>query len=156
VVSYAARLSTSPEFRLNRSHVSCASLTEQRRKDEHPGHRGTGTLGRLVTPFLRDAGHQVTVLSRHPVDGVAHVTADLRTGEASIWPAPRPSCTWQVARRATTRPPGTWSALRSTPACGTWSTSRWSAPTGSRFHDLALDAQKQPPLRRLTSALGGP
>ncbi len=42
---------------------------------------GTGTLGRLVTPLLRDTGHQVTVLSRHPVDGVAHVTADLRTGE---------------------------------------------------------------------------
>jgi uncharacterized protein YbjT (DUF2867 family) len=42
---------------------------------------GTGTLGLLVTPLLRDAGHDVTVLSRHPVDGVAHVTADLRTGE---------------------------------------------------------------------------
>lgn len=42
---------------------------------------GTGTLGRIVTPLLRDAGHQVTVLSRRPVDGAAHVTADLRTGE---------------------------------------------------------------------------
>jgi uncharacterized protein YbjT (DUF2867 family) len=42
---------------------------------------GTGTLGLLVTPLLRDAGHDVTVLSRRPVDGVAHVTADLRTGE---------------------------------------------------------------------------
>lgn len=42
---------------------------------------GTGTLGQLVTPQLVAAGHDVTVLSRHPVDGVAHVTADLRTGE---------------------------------------------------------------------------
>lgn len=39
---------------------------------------GTGTLGRLVTPLLRDAGHDVSVLSRSPV---ADVMADLRTGE---------------------------------------------------------------------------
>ncbi|WP_020577225.1 SDR family oxidoreductase [Actinopolymorpha alba] len=45
---------------------------------------GTGTLGRLVTPLLRDAGHPVRVLSRHggqPGNGVEHVTADLSTGE---------------------------------------------------------------------------
>ncbi|MFG2054490.1 SDR family oxidoreductase [Micromonospora sp. NPDC048930] len=44
---------------------------------------GTGTLGRLVTPLLRDAGHPVRVLSRHggpAADGVTHVTADLLTG----------------------------------------------------------------------------
>jgi uncharacterized protein YbjT (DUF2867 family) len=44
---------------------------------------GTGTLGRLVTPLLREAGHPVRILSRRggPAgDGVEHVTADLLTG----------------------------------------------------------------------------
>ncbi|MGR6319418.1 NAD(P)H-binding protein [Micromonospora soli] len=52
---------------------------------------GTGTLGRLVTPLLRDAGHPVRVLSRHvghPGDGVTHVTADLLGGE-DVEPAVR-------------------------------------------------------------------
>jgi uncharacterized protein YbjT (DUF2867 family) len=46
---------------------------------------GTGTLGRLVTPLLRDAGHPVRILSRHggPAgDGIEHVTADLLAGQA--------------------------------------------------------------------------
>ncbi|MET7385633.1 SDR family oxidoreductase [Streptomyces sp. NPDC005529] len=41
---------------------------------------GTGTLGSLVVPLLREAGHQVRVLSRHrrePVDGVTYVAVDL-------------------------------------------------------------------------------
>ncbi|MFC5813506.1 SDR family oxidoreductase [Nonomuraea harbinensis] len=38
---------------------------------------GTGTLGRLVVPLLRSAGHQVRVLGRRGGD----VTADLLTGE---------------------------------------------------------------------------
>jgi uncharacterized protein YbjT (DUF2867 family) len=49
---------------------------------------GTGTLGRLVVPRLRQAGRDVRVLSRGrlpavPPDdsGVEHVTADLATGE---------------------------------------------------------------------------
>jgi uncharacterized protein YbjT (DUF2867 family) len=45
---------------------------------------GTGTLGRLVVPRLRDAGLSVRVLSRHdhPVgNGVEYVTGDLATGE---------------------------------------------------------------------------
>jgi uncharacterized protein YbjT (DUF2867 family) len=45
---------------------------------------GTGTLGRLVTPLLRDAGCKVRVLSRkahEPADGVEYVTGDLTTGE---------------------------------------------------------------------------
>ncbi|WP_319463163.1 SDR family oxidoreductase [Micromonospora sp. RTP1Z1] len=45
---------------------------------------GTGTLGRLVVPLLRDAGHDVRVLSRgrhQPTSGVAHVTGDLLTGD---------------------------------------------------------------------------
>ncbi|WP_308312501.1 NAD(P)H-binding protein [Streptomyces sp. ISL-11] len=45
---------------------------------------GTGTLGRLVVPLLRDAGHDVRVLSRHAresVDGVEYVTGDLLKGE---------------------------------------------------------------------------
>jgi uncharacterized protein YbjT (DUF2867 family) len=45
---------------------------------------GTGTLGRLVVPRLRDAGRKVRVLSRRPgepADGVEHVTGDLATGE---------------------------------------------------------------------------
>jgi len=45
---------------------------------------GTGTLGRLVTPMLRDAGCHVRVLSRRghePGDGIEFVTGDLATGE---------------------------------------------------------------------------
>ncbi|MEU0938177.1 NAD(P)H-binding protein [Embleya sp. NPDC005971] len=41
---------------------------------------GTGTLGRLVVPLLRDAGHSVRVLSRSggaAEEGVEYVTADL-------------------------------------------------------------------------------
>jgi uncharacterized protein YbjT (DUF2867 family) len=44
---------------------------------------GTGTLGRLVVPRLRDAGCQVRVLSRHDHpsgDGVEFVVGDLTTG----------------------------------------------------------------------------
>lgn len=45
---------------------------------------GTGTLGRLVVPRLRDAGCDVRVLSRHPhiaADGIEFITGDLATGE---------------------------------------------------------------------------
>ncbi|MER5379551.1 NAD(P)H-binding protein [Streptomyces sp. NPDC002688] len=45
---------------------------------------GTGTLGSLVVPLLREAGHDVRVLSRHgreTVDGVAYVAVDLLEGE---------------------------------------------------------------------------
>jgi uncharacterized protein YbjT (DUF2867 family) len=45
---------------------------------------GTGTLGRQVTPLLRDAGCKVRVLSRHghePADGIEYVTGDLLKGE---------------------------------------------------------------------------
>jgi uncharacterized protein YbjT (DUF2867 family) len=45
---------------------------------------GTGTLGRLVTPLLRDAGCKVRVLSRHSYesgDGIEYVTGDLLKGE---------------------------------------------------------------------------
>ena len=45
---------------------------------------GTGTLGRLVVPRLRDAGHDVRVLSRHsrkPEERIEFVTGDLDTGE---------------------------------------------------------------------------
>lgn len=45
---------------------------------------GTGTLGRSVTPLLRDAGRDVRVLSRHsraPEEGVEYVAADLLKGE---------------------------------------------------------------------------
>jgi uncharacterized protein YbjT (DUF2867 family) len=44
---------------------------------------GTGTLGSLVVPRLRQAGCTVRVLSRHahkPADGVTYVTGDLNTG----------------------------------------------------------------------------
>ncbi|GAA3419891.1 SDR family oxidoreductase [Streptosporangium vulgare] len=50
---------------------------------------GTGTLGRLVVPLLRDAGRTVRVLSRHghePGDGVEYVTGDLLKDEG-IGPA---------------------------------------------------------------------
>jgi uncharacterized protein YbjT (DUF2867 family) len=45
---------------------------------------GTGTLGRLVVPLLRDAGREVRVLSRHdrePGDGIEYVACDLLEGE---------------------------------------------------------------------------
>jgi uncharacterized protein YbjT (DUF2867 family) len=45
---------------------------------------GTGTLGRLVVPRLRDAGRAVRVLSRRRhegTDGIELVTGDLGTGE---------------------------------------------------------------------------
>ena len=45
---------------------------------------GTGTLGRQVVPRLRDAGHEVRVLSRRhrqAGEGVEVVTGDLDTGE---------------------------------------------------------------------------
>ena len=45
---------------------------------------GTGTLGRLVVPRLRDAGAEVRVLSRRPHepgDGVEFAVGDLATGE---------------------------------------------------------------------------
>ncbi|HYZ99216.1 MAG TPA: NAD(P)H-binding protein, partial [Acidimicrobiales bacterium] len=45
---------------------------------------GTGTLGRLVVARLRDAGHDVRVLSRHRrdgTDGVELVAGDLDSGE---------------------------------------------------------------------------
>ncbi|WP_328872819.1 NAD(P)H-binding protein [Streptomyces sp. NBC_00287] len=50
---------------------------------------GTGTLGRLVVPLLRAAGHEVRVLSRHPqesADGVEYVACDLlkETPEAAL------------------------------------------------------------------------
>ncbi len=45
---------------------------------------GTGTLGRLVVPRLRDAGCDVRVLSRHGGEagpGIEFVTGDMATGE---------------------------------------------------------------------------
>ncbi|MQY05559.1 SDR family oxidoreductase [Actinomadura macrotermitis] len=45
---------------------------------------GTGTLGRLVVPRLREAGHDVRVLSRsarEPADGVEYVACDLLKDE---------------------------------------------------------------------------
>jgi uncharacterized protein YbjT (DUF2867 family) len=45
---------------------------------------GTGTLGKLVVPRLRAAGHDVRVLSRHPHEGspgIEFVTGDLDKGE---------------------------------------------------------------------------
>lgn len=45
---------------------------------------GTGTVGRHVVPLLKDAGHQMRVLSRRshrPDDGVEYVTGDLLKDE---------------------------------------------------------------------------
>jgi uncharacterized protein YbjT (DUF2867 family) len=45
---------------------------------------GTGTLGRLIVPLLRKAGHMVRVLSRHSRqsgDGIEYVSCDLLKGE---------------------------------------------------------------------------
>lgn len=45
---------------------------------------GTGRLGKLVTPLLRDSGNRVRVLSRHqrePRDGIEYFTGDLLKNE---------------------------------------------------------------------------
>ena len=45
---------------------------------------GTGTLGGHVVPLLREAGHDVRILSRHgreSVDGIEYFAADLLAGE---------------------------------------------------------------------------
>lgn len=45
---------------------------------------GTGVLGSQVVPFLRSAGHEIRVLSRHEreaSDGVEYVAVDLITGD---------------------------------------------------------------------------
>src|SRR5258708_6801917 len=45
---------------------------------------GTGTLGRLTVPLLREAGRQVRVLSRHGHEaepGIEYVSCDLSNGE---------------------------------------------------------------------------
>jgi uncharacterized protein YbjT (DUF2867 family) len=45
---------------------------------------GTGTLGRLTTPLLRDAGFKVRVLSRNSheaADGIEYAVGNLTTGE---------------------------------------------------------------------------
>lgn len=66
---------------------------------------GTGTLGCLVAPQLRDAGCAVQVLSRRSHEsagGVEFVTGDLATGEgidAAVKGSAR-SCTALVAPRA--------------------------------------------------------
>jgi uncharacterized protein YbjT (DUF2867 family) len=54
-----------------------------RRNDRVLVTGGTGTLGRLVVPRLRDAGREVRVLSRHheATEGIELVTGDLGTGE---------------------------------------------------------------------------
>src|ERR1700730_17780117 len=47
---------------------------------------GTGTLGRLVTPLLRDAGYKLRVLSRHSHesgDGIEYVSVDLLKREGT-------------------------------------------------------------------------
>ncbi|WP_338057954.1 SDR family oxidoreductase [Streptomyces dangxiongensis] len=44
---------------------------------------GTGTLGSLVVPLLRQAGHEVRILTRHgrgPGDGIEYHTCDLLQG----------------------------------------------------------------------------
>src|ERR1700704_4322975 len=74
-----------------------ARVTVSRRGPARQGHQsggamtsyilvtgGTGTLGRLVVPRLRDAGGTVRVLSRRPhetADGIEYVSGDLATGE---------------------------------------------------------------------------
>ncbi|MGH8775639.1 MAG: SDR family oxidoreductase [Jiangellaceae bacterium] len=65
---------------------------------------GTGTLGRIVVPGLREAGCTVRLLSRRgheSRDGIEYVTGDLATREGSTpqWTGPRPSCTSRAAPR---------------------------------------------------------
>ena len=98
---------------------------------------GTGTLGEHVVPLLREAGHDVRVLSRHgreSGDGVEYVTADLLKGEGiDAAMAGVETCTSRAVPRATTRRPATSYGPRPAPEYGTWSTFRSPARTRSRW-----------------------
>lgn len=48
---------------------------------------GTGTLGRLIAPILRENGHEVRILSRsphEPADGIEFAVGDLSTGGGGV------------------------------------------------------------------------
>ena len=99
---------------------------------------GTGTLGRQVVPRLRDAGYDIRVLSRRgwaDEDGIRYLTGDLATGEGL---EPAVDGVETIIHCAST-PKGDEVKTRqlvlraaSQPGCGTWCTSRWAAPIGSR------------------------
>jgi nucleoside-diphosphate-sugar epimerase len=66
---------------------------------------GTGRLGRLVVPLMRDAGRDVRVLSRHTheaADGIEYVSGDLSSlmGTTPVYSSVPPSLS--------TRCPGWW------------------------------------------------
>lgn len=69
---------------------------------------GTGTLGRLVVPRLREAGRDVRVLSRRRRESgdVEYVTGDLLRNEGveSALTGSKSSCTSRAAREATISP----------------------------------------------------
>ena len=97
---------------------------------------GTGALGRLVVPRLRDAGRQVRAQpARHQdADGIEFATGDLATGEG-IEAAARGA---EIVVHCAGTSKGDEVKARqlvaaaSRPGPGTWCSSRSSGPTGSR------------------------
>ena len=88
---------------------------------------GTGTLGKLVVPRLREAGAKVRVLSRQAREDSR--TATWSTSAATWtparestprWPGRRSSCTARARRRATGTRPAPWSGPRPGPGRPTW------------------------------------
>ena len=87
---------------------------------------GTGTLGRLVVPRLRDAGGDIRVLSRHHpelTEGIEYVTGDLATGEgidAAVSGTEIIVHCAGSAKRATRTRLGTWCVRRRGAELGIW------------------------------------
>ena len=98
---------------------------------------GTGTLGRLVVPRLRDAGRDVRVLSRHSREGgkgIEFVSGDLATGEGIDDAVAGTEIVVHLAgeMKGDEDRPGIWFEPRHVPGYSTWCTSRSSGPTGFR------------------------
>jgi uncharacterized protein YbjT (DUF2867 family) len=98
---------------------------------------GTGTLGRLVVPRLRDAGAEVRVLSRRrhePGGGVELAVGDLATGEGLDAAVDGIGTIVHCGGSAKGDDVKARNLVRAAARAGasTWCSSRSSAPTGSR------------------------
>jgi uncharacterized protein YbjT (DUF2867 family) len=98
---------------------------------------GTGTLGRLVVPRLREAGCQVRVLTRRnreAADGIEFVTGDLATGEGIEPAVDGAEIIVHCAGSAKGDEDKARNLVRAASRLGrdTWCTSRSSVPTGSQ------------------------
>jgi uncharacterized protein YbjT (DUF2867 family) len=100
---------------------------------------GTGTLGRLVIPRLRDAGRDVRVLSRHGHEdrhGIEHVTGDLTS---SVVGADRIPVVSGVDRAMF----GYFAAKLAAEQVIAGSGLPWTTLRATQFHDLTLLTVRQ-------------